>query len=284
MFEATDYLFNNKLGLDLYEQYKLSSDLICQFDRDEINEYIEMYITGCEETDGDNIVLDKAMQLYSDTITSILNDFAITVTEDTDISMLNQLLIEICKIEEYEDSETILKLLSLDTSNEEKLADILSVVGIKDVSEYLECITEVDSSLLEKIKEKIQYSSFTVEDEIMSIDENQIVIKEITDKLKLIINRLDNKHLYTIEFIKSGAKIGLKFNQYLDLVFDNILENDSGFIAENLLLLASMSIDGYKDQVKVATDALNVLLPDPMDSGSIYHKLRELSIKVTRNG
>lgn len=286
MYQTTELLLRSKLGDDGIIPYQKASEIIYQFGYEETDESIELFIIGYADELGDDCCLELAMDSYYSAVQNIINDFSISLTNDPSLNFMNYLVIALTSLEEYDDVDSIKNILTLDLTNEEMIAELCSLTGTLASDDFLEYICKVDSSLISRIREKSEYGFSVIPSDlsIASQEEDIENNKEIIKKLKNAVNKINDNHIVAVKFIKSGAQIGLHFDNYVKLLIEDILLNDPGFITENLYLLAAMSVDGYLDPVTLVQNKINDIFPDPIDSAPIYHKLREISMKVNQNG
>lgn len=285
MFEYTEQLLINKIGLDAFQKYNTASDLLAQYDSDATNEYIENYIIGADDIQSEDDIIDNIDKLFNESLILIIGDFDIMLNDDLDIPLdfLNTMLISLSKIDDYDDSNSIINIIeSQDSSSEEKLADILSLVSIMSPDYYLFYIKSVSEHFFQRTIKSIGSSTFTIEEEINEDESKNEIKYKIIKKLKSIIKNF-NENLYAIKYIKANPEIGLKFDTYMNLVLGDLLQDNYGFLAENLFIFASISEDGYSNQLKFLYDKLNEIIPDSYESGKIYEKINNIFLKVNEN-
>lgn len=285
MFEYTEQLLINKIGLDAFQKYNTASDLLAQYDSDATNEYIENYIIGADDIQSEDDIIDNIDKIFNESLILIIGDFDIMLNDDLDIPLdfLNTMLISLSKIDDYDDSNSIINIIeSQDSSSEEKLADILSLVSIMSPDYYLFYIKSVSEHFFQRTIKSIGSSTFTIEEEINEDESKNEIKYKIIKKLKSIIKNF-NENLYAIKYIKANPEIGLKFDTYMNLVLGDLLQDNYGFLAENLFIFASISEDGYNNQLKFLYDKLNEIIPDSYESGKIYEKINNIFLKVNEN-
>ena len=285
MFEYTEQLLINKIGLDAFQKYNTASDLLAQYDSDATNEYIENYIVSADDIQSEDDIIDNIDKIFNENLILIIGDFDIMLNDDSDIPIdfLNTMLISLSKIDDYDDSNSIINIIeSQDSSSEEKLADILSLVSIMPPDYYLFYIKSVSEHFFERIVKSIGNSTFTIEEEINEDESKNETKYKIIKKLKSIVKNF-NENLYAIKYIKANAEIGLKFDTYMNLVLGDLLQDNYGFLAENLFIFASISEDGYDNQLKFLYDKLSEIIPDSFESGKICEKINSIFLKVNEN-
>lgn len=285
MFEYTEQLLINKIGLDAFQKYSTASDLLAQYDSDATNEYIENYIVGADDIQSEDDIIDNIDKIFNESLILVIGDFDIMLNDDSDIPIdfLNTMLISLSKIDDYDDSNSIIDIIeSQDSSSEEKLADILSLVSIMPPDYYLFYIKSVNEQFFQRIVKSIGSSTFTIEEEINEDKSKNEIKYKIIKKLKSIAKNF-NENLYAIKYIKANPEIGLKFDTYMNLVLGDLLQDNYGFLAENLFIFASISEDGYNNQLKFLFDKLNEIIPDTYESGKIYEKINNIFLKVNEN-
>lgn len=232
------------------------------------NKYLELVVTQ-DESDrdtGDTLALVINLTRYY--LNRILEDHLLVVNDEINLTNLIIIVEALLDVQSHEDTDTVLNILNLDIDNEEKIAEILSLVAPLDQSEILLEIESVSESLLIKIKEFI-----TVESIVTSTDIN-VVIQDYLDEIKLFEEFTGNTGLISIGMIKSDVDPGYLFSVYANIIGRDLEAISIDQAAEELVSMALISSDGYSNPKLVISKNIENYISD-------MRKITQLDIKIT---
>lgn len=277
MYELTDWLVSQRLSPEFHHECLKASEILEQFGRGDALLEMELFITS-QEGMGEEALLETILARINHALRATIQDFGIMVNEAITLAQCNELLEALVYLEESEAKETILDFCQSDLSNEEKLAECLSIASAVSAESYLTYFDQVDDSLIQRIIEK---SHPEATDDLTEDIQALVLQRERISKVKQALKVIDDRHLKAVTAIQSGAKLGLSFKTYLDLLLGDIAEEQAAFLAPNLYLLALISAEGLNDPIKTIQQYLEEIEPDTVEATKLMTELRKLSMDVT---
>lgn len=241
------------------------------------NKYLELIMiqdTNGNELIGDIDVLESILLLTKHYLNKILNEHGIIVNEDIPISKLIILVEAMIDIQDYEDTDTILNIINLEIAQEEKIAEILSLITPIDQSEILLELESVDTTLIDRLKEFICRDIVVAEQEVDISDDSKYL-----NEIKSFSSFTQGRDLIAMKLIESGVKPGYLFNVYLNMVSDDIQQLDPTIIATELLAFCFISLDGFSNPKATVAKHLESIVSDMRLITRIDIKLNEILSK-----
>jgi len=213
-------------------------------------------------------VLSGITELVKTLLINILKEHTVIVSRDIDLKRLIILTEALIDIQTYEDVESILRILHLDTDNEEKLSEVLALVAEMDQHELLLEIESVDKALLDRLIQHIEeqpqlFISDTNSDRSKYLNE----IREFEDYTK-------DSELIAVKMLKDQIDAGYLFEVYANILSRRIEEFDPTKAAKELVGLCYISVDGFANPKATIAQHIHKYVSD-------LRKITTIDIKVT---
>lgn len=224
------------------EMQELFTNAFEIFENMDIEDYQDKYnnlIMMADNVDTTTITAKFREAVESD-LTSILKQFGIVVTEDTPLEDLCTIIISLDILENYLDSAAIISYSELPGNAEEKFCEFLSLVTVKEATYYLPFIENVDSNLLERIREL--HSEKANQSKVDETDEE--ILAKIVNRMKALASNPNYSNCLGFNLVRLDIPLGSSFAYYAEMttkVFDGM---DFDKLATELVVLLAMSNDG----------------------------------------
>lgn len=269
--ELKIYLLDNA-SHEVYDLMKKAFDIFDDIYPVDIHDkYLELIMSQDNDTESainNGDVLTVVIDLTKFYLNRILEEHLIKVNEDISFSNLIIVVEALLDIQDYEDDETILNIINLDIDNEEKLAEILSLVSPLDQSEILLEIENVDTSLLERIKESVTEESIYIPDEV-EVNEDKY-LKEI----KVFEKFIKTDSLISLSLMKANVKPGYLFSVYANMLGSDLEQLEANELARELVGISLISVDGISNPKATIAKHIENYVSD-------MRKITQIDIKVT---
>lgn len=255
------------------------------FEKLSFDDYLVVYETavGDYSASGDQAVLDVLVKRTEEMIGSLLTMHGIALVSTVTLSESIAIMDSLCRVNEFEDKNTILLALESAQSDQEIFASVVSTVSSMDPDNVLAMIDTVDSSLITRMRELF------VEPAIELIPDTELINKCLREygKYKVVFS---NELHWTDRFIKQSEAIGLPFENYAKLYMATQLKADMSnddndafrAIAINLIGIACLSREGSISVQQNARAYLEHMYPEMDKLTRLDMKLSSLLLEYNR--
>lgn len=231
-------------------------------------------IIGLQDGISDNTLLvSRINDVLIYTVGDALHKHRITVTEDTDLPLMIDILRSVSLIEAYIIPETIADLTTTDLSDEEILAEIVPLFTARDSTEVLDHLTEVHPDVIQRIYEVTEMQHHYTPDAESSVpqdmDERLYQINQLRHRLGF--DQLTLAHELACQGVRPGLTLGQLFELTLDkldalmtplvagellglLLYSNYPIDD---VAEAFEKAVAEYTDEYQEQVRIIESFTN---------------------------
>lgn len=186
-------------------------------------------------------------------LTTVLSNFSIFTTS-TDVEILLSIVKGLRDLEEYEDFETVLTICDSDSTDEERLAELMELVTSFVAEDYLPVLDGVSFRLVEKTRQLFAEKDDQDVGDLVE-DSNQAIIK----RLKSFKPQFD---IAIFAEIENGFPVGMEPAMVFGRVEDRLFDLSAEETAEEAYAaaLATNALD--EDVVSVAKDHVQELFED----------------------
>lgn len=188
-----------------------SHDLFDLFGLDTADQSFEEILMTDSQSDEGQTLID-IVELTTKLLKDILGQHGIVlVDEQIRLSTINTVVRAVHDIQNYEDKDTIVRASSIYASNEEVLAECLSLVCPLDVTDMLLVFETVDKGLIDRLT-SISLEGF---DDGVS-QETQMGKLEKIKALKELGSMFNIQDLYVVKLLETGVDVGYHFDVYVN--------------------------------------------------------------------
>jgi len=208
-------------------------------DREEIANYIENDI--------------REMLAY------VLEQHALTLRTDTDLSVQNDILTALLNIQTLEDYSSLVNIIYSSEDETEVLSEIVGELTGLDKVKVMSAIEDLNPDILDRLKKFIEAKNIEMTDSSIS---------DIGERLKLYFELVGNDNVVKV-LLDSGVALGDGFKEYISLMevldFDTV-ESLSDVIL-GVILMSGVAID---DVLDFYTENSEELLGNLTDISNVY--------------
>lgn len=236
--EVIDFVQLNA-GDDKAELFKRATETLSTFNVDDYIISLNNTLGTAEDFDSQHIIgsLDR---ILADSVYDTLAQHGIHLSDYATDNVSIIILEAVKRIEDYENYQEVTDILSNEDEDIQKLADILALTVEITGDDITEAIEYINPSILRKIR--------------LMFENRQLVNSEYQEEPEAIKNIKLIKKLYAIEdktvikslidiSLASGLKIGLSFNQYLNMYWEIISEFNPKELSRELVAISLISSD-----------------------------------------
>lgn len=201
------------------------------------------------DIDADNTDLTqlKFLSAIHEQLDVIFKAHQIDLSEGVELSVKNQILSVLFRLQQLEDVVPVLRILESSFSDEEKIAKIVEAYSELDEASVLIAIESIHPSTLEQLQFFL-YAQEEKEEKEPEIDPG--VLNEIQSNLKDFFAICGQDNL-AFEFIQSGMTVGRPIKLYYPYVKEYLIAEEDVQSAKNLLSLFLMAQDTYQDPLQI---------------------------------
>jgi hypothetical protein len=189
---------------------------------------------------------DKAstgfLSMVESGLDALLRFHDLVVTPETTLTVKNQILAALLRIQYLEDPTPMLRTLETDLSNEEQFARLVSDLSLLDEARILEALVSVDVGLLDRIRAALYAREEAVTESEDAQKEDSSVFFE---NLRTFFHVHGTGNLAG-EMLRNEMRPGLKIEQYIPYVGEYLKDLTTGELARDLLALFIMSKDTFQ--------------------------------------
>ena len=246
----------------------LAEAALIELDSSAYQAEIDTIVSLSESADTVDTV-DRIEDCITLALISHISEYSVTVESDCDLAILPKILLGLFTMTEYEDTDSLIKIISQGFEPEDTLAELLAVVVDGEMEDYLNNITLVSPSLIALIVTEI--NRITVDDVEPPVDDYAIAKKFI---------RL-YKPVAFIALMAEGWKFGYDINLYLNKLIkvDNIIVKDTARDYAISVLASGMDINQGIDK---SGDLLYEYFEDVHLLQQIVREIRTMLLEVTK--
>ena len=216
-----------------------SFELFELYDLDGYRDDFVNIIMTADNTAVDSMVM-KFMSIVSDYVMFIIHSHDIRLKEDTPLSVMNEIARGLLVLENFEDSDTMVRMAFNTNESAENLCDLLTLVTDKDATYFMQHIEYVDDSLLKLIVELNKEKANTVDQESITVE---LLDKNIA-RLKALALLPEYKQTIGFRLIMDDVPLGLPFDTYAQYGNDTFETTSNDEIAREIIVMLAMSSDG----------------------------------------
>lgn len=200
-----------------------------------------------DNSDPEDIQTAMNGKLYS-TLKAILNDYEVYINDDVDLADLLEIVECVSKVEYYEDTESLAKILDDGNDKEELFCEVMNVVGRQSVEWWLVRIRMVSVGLIDAIKALVNKKIDAEEARELTSHIHPMHDKMIT-RIHELASLLDTDNLYALQYIKDQYPIGMEFEFYVAPYILQLATMSPDQAANEILSLLWISSDGFMDAI-----------------------------------
>ena len=236
--ELKTYLINvsNQEFIDLVDKI---NNLFIKYNIDYLDEISNIVYNNSQDSDED--IVDTIRVTLDSIVTWLLTMHSIKTSED--ILLIEK--VEICdalfEFENYEDKDSIDKILESDLGNAEKLCEILALLTPYNVEKLLSIISDVDDNLISSLNDK---NLLITTEELKTAEQVSKQIRNYS-KFKVFIK---NKETFADQFFINLTTVGLSFSDYFNLYLQHVKDKDLNSTEEISLDLIGLCLLSNEEQ------------------------------------
>ena len=229
------------------------------------------------DIESDDITLTqlKVLACITSALRYILNQHKVDVQEETTISVMNDMVSVLFRIQYLEDPTPVLKILEGMASNEEKLSKILSIYSTLDEVVFLENIRVVEDAALKSMAAYL----YQLEDRIASLAEPELEKekqrRQITELIKDFF-KVHGVNNLAHQIASNHILEGFELHDYIPYVQHAIKSNTVDQTALNVLSLLYYASDTFTTPVQSFREHSEELGFSAVESAAVEAKMTGL--------
>lgn len=238
MDELIHKFIKTYLTIELQDLISESYVLFEKFDYKDVEDSLINIIVSEDFTDPGELK-DIFLKEFNSKIDYVINQNGISLKEDTDIYSKVEIMKSLYQLQHLEDYNILYNIISSQEDDDEtKLSSVLAQCCLLDVNTIMELITNLQPTLIIRLREYIEMKLSKEHQETCSDD----VMVNIQTFFKYLKSK--NRTCLGTQIVSSRAQLGLEFNYYFPFVEDDILSIDDNQTALNFLSILMISSDG----------------------------------------
>jgi hypothetical protein len=186
--------------------------------------------------------IGKMTHFITDLQHGILGTFGVEVDAELTIADLTMFIRAILDIEDYEDSEALVRITMGELRPDESFAEIVALMSHHNADELLYKIERVDASLIRRIQDVAS----ATDDELVT-DEERLQRSKYVHMLRRFCHYINSRQLTVVDMIRDGIAVGYPFSVYADQIgraFEGIVPEH---VAKEMIAMALVSSDGINN-------------------------------------
>lgn len=192
----------------------------------------------------------KFLGAIHESLNALLKAHLVTVQDDTDLSVKNQILGVLYRLQHLEDPTPTLRILESSASGEEQLARIVQEYSVLDEAQVLMAVESIDESSLNTLRTYL----YKKEEDLEAAEE--VPATELVDTALMVKNLKDFFHVHGNEnlgyqMLDNGIQPGHDIKLYYPYISDQLVVEDDLQSAKNILSLFFIARDTFNDPLKV---------------------------------
>lgn len=217
-----------------------------------------------------NVTMSKIQTYFTTIQHDMLAQYGITMDDEVAIDDLTMVLKAVFELEDYEDTEALLRLTMSDMRADETFAEVLALITHKDAVSLLSLFEEVDTSLIRRIQD----IASATDDELVT-DEERIRRSQYMHHLQRFCHYINSKELEVVKMLKDGITVGYPYAAYADQIgraFEGTIPEQ---VAREMVAMALISSDGHNNPMEVIKGSLEDYVAD-------LNTVTKIHIEVTK--
>jgi hypothetical protein len=241
------------------------------FDLSNLNNHENEFMSLLMEYDNlDRItVLSDFESLAVTNLCFILINYGIKVAEETPLSMLNHICRGMADLEYYTGVEDVLKTIETDMDSEEKLSQILEYVTGIDEQLILTYLETVNPSMVDKINDLFSDRVNDLPEDFAKQSADHKLISTLRDMARF----LGQDNIIGFNLIKAGVLVNASFSNYIRYFEHHLDDMSVQEAAKELLVLLTMSSEGYSNVLKTYSEHSTILFHDLDKISKVFSEL-----------
>jgi hypothetical protein len=225
-----------------------------------------------------NDVTSEFEQLALAFLMKITQEHGITVSEEIPLYVLSKLCDGILGIQYYLGVDDILTATGSTKPAEEKFCQILEFVNGLDEQISITYVEEVDPSLIVNIEKMFAEKDYIDIDTLEDDARNYRIIRKLRELTKF----LNSENYIATRLIMAGVLVGAKFEEYITYIDHKLDDMDNVQIAKELILLLSMSRDGYESISQTYSSQSSKLFTELEKTTKIFSLINGMLVEFER--
>ena len=283
--EIIEYL-KTSVSPETADVYEKSFDLLSRFN---VEDYIQPFDQIYMQVDDYDLtyILEQFDTAIMTVLNSLLNQHGIFITEEASHTLLNEILEGILNIENYDDCDGVLTILDTDYPDEEKLAEILTLVTATDAETIMTCLERINPGLLRTISALFNGRKQLADS--MSQTEGSL-IKAKAEWVKRLyslksVEFRDCKESKLFPKLEEGLRFNMEFQFYCNLLWDEIAHLNNADIARDLVGMAIISNDKSEKVLEIIKEYIGTYFSDLDQIGRVIDlSTRQFLVSKQDNG
>jgi hypothetical protein len=240
------------------------------FDRIQFPNYQDGYVELLMLNDNVDITetTDKIVILTMELQKQLLTLHNVELTDDATIYINTLFINSIMDIQELNEKDELLNILSLNLDTNETFAELVTLVSDKSVEELLPYIKSVSPAFIGAVREYVE----NIPDKLPEAE--LLVHQEYLTNINKFCAFINTKDLNIIKLLENGLSVGLPFLVYIDTITESIESMELDKVSNELVAMALISSDGYNNPAAIIKANLDAYISD-------INKITAITIKTT---
>ena len=240
MLDTTKELITSVCSEEFVDAMVEVTDLLDKFGLEGYDDDLDNLVAQLDKYTNEDIV-DLSHKITFDYINKILTTHGVEISDTCTLYEAKDLADAIYRLQDWEDHDEILRIISTDVEDLEKFALLIALVTTIPEETVYTLITEVNRDLITQIKEF--HKEYGTDNDREELD------PEYIQRLRLLKAYLAEKHgqgnnILLFNVIKQGVNLGAPFMFYYDLMKRRLLDsNDPEFLGFQFIALLAAGND-----------------------------------------
>lgn len=211
-------------------------------------DYLGVYMKAMmdEEAIDKPSVEDRFIATLFGQITNILDLHEVKMNEEASLCDYVDTLDFLHQLQSWEDKEQINQIIQVAVSPVDAFCDLFEYIRPDLTDRTHLFVDSVSESLISKLQKYVTEEQTLVGE---SEQEPEKVSEEFIKRLKVLVNFLDDKGLFSYKLISNGTFIGGKFRLYYEQIKNELQTVDQDKFVKEWLLLSYMSSDASHNPI-----------------------------------
>lgn len=250
-----DYLHPEQYAV-MEETARVLTDLGALAFYDELQQIIGMH-DGISDT---TLLTSRLHDLFVITVGDLLHKHGVEVVDDTRLPLMTSLLDAIASLTDYLIPTHLLDLLQSDAPDEERLAEVVSLLMVEDTTELLDTLVYVEPALLKRLEDHLNQQ---IRYELPETTQDTAFIHERVALINRLQRQLGSDHLTVVRDVAAhGTPPGQSLTTLLDMTVDTLDGFSTTTLSTELYALALYSDTPAKDPTSLMTKAVEAYTDD----------------------
>lgn len=231
----------------------------------------ELVLTSNNDDVDDTDVILNIDNLTRRLLKNLLKDHGLMVSVETSTRVLTTFCRALLSLNESELGEEIITICDNDNDTLTKGAELIAIHSELEVEDVLLDLTDVEDSLIDKVKDLYEESFLANEETFDSFS-----AKQYLRDLKLLLKYIKVEDLRTSRLIRAGTPVGLPFISYVGKHGEELSSIPENNLLIELYACALISEDGSKNPLDVINAHIEVMTSSTKQTSDTVRKLRVL--------